>query len=46
MVMRNKTNAERYLASSADVGDWEDENLDYTDGISTYFIFDYQEQDI
>ncbi|MFD1776976.1 hypothetical protein ACFSF2_24175, partial [Paenibacillus rhizophilus] len=30
MVMRNKTNAERYLAANADVGDWEDENLDVT----------------
>jgi hypothetical protein len=28
IVMRNKTNAERYLASSIDVGDWDDENLD------------------
>ncbi|MNW46850.1 hypothetical protein D3C74_241640 [compost metagenome] len=28
MVMRNKTNAERYLAANVDVGDWEDENLD------------------
>lgn len=28
MVMRNKTNVDRYLASSMDVGDWEDENLD------------------
>lgn len=28
MVLRNKTNAERYLASSADVGDFEDENWD------------------
>ena len=30
MVLRNKTNPDRYLASSADVGDWEDENLDVT----------------
>ncbi|MGE7613501.1 hypothetical protein [Paenibacillus sp. FSL P2-0121] len=30
MVMRNKENAERYLAASVDVGDWEDENLDVT----------------
>ncbi|QUL57550.1 hypothetical protein KDC22_14365 [Paenibacillus tritici] len=30
MVMRNKTNAERYLAANADVGDWDDENLDVT----------------
>ena len=30
MVLRNKTNPERYLAASADVGDWEDENLDVT----------------
>lgn len=28
MVLRNKTNPERYLAASADVGDWDDENLD------------------
>lgn len=30
MVMRNKSNAERYLAANADVGDWDDENLDVT----------------
>ncbi|GKU76882.1 hypothetical protein [Paenibacillus sp. L3-i20] len=30
MVMRNKTNAERYLAANMDVGDWDDENLDVT----------------
>ena len=30
MVLRNKTNAERYLAAGADVGDWDDENLDVT----------------
>lgn len=28
MVLRNKTNQERYLAACADVGDWDDENLD------------------
>lgn len=28
MVLRNKYNQERYLAACADVGDWEDENLD------------------
>jgi hypothetical protein len=30
MVLRNKSNPERYLASSMDVGDWDDENLDVT----------------
>lgn len=30
MVLRNKSNPERYLAASVDVGDWEDENLDVT----------------
>lgn len=30
MVLRNKNNPERYLASSMDVGDWDDENLDVT----------------
>lgn len=30
MVLRNKTNPERYLAASADVGDFEDENWDVT----------------
>lgn len=30
MVLRNKANNERYLAANADVGDWEDENLDVT----------------
>lgn len=30
MVMRNKMNPDRYLAASADVGDWEDENWDVT----------------
>jgi hypothetical protein len=30
MVLRNKTNPERYLAANMDVGDWEDENLDVT----------------
>lgn len=30
MVLRNKTNQDRYLASSMEVGDWEDENLDVT----------------
>jgi len=30
MVMRNKTNPDRYLASSMEVGDWDDENLDVT----------------
>lgn len=30
MVLRNKTNPERYLAADADVGDWDDENLDVT----------------
>ncbi|PWW06315.1 hypothetical protein DFQ01_103217 [Paenibacillus cellulosilyticus] len=30
MVLRNKTNPERYLAANIDVGDWEDENLDVT----------------
>ena len=28
IVLRNKTNPERYLASSMEVGDWDDENLD------------------
>lgn len=28
MVLRNKTNPERYMASNMDVGDWDDENLD------------------
>lgn len=28
MVLRNKINPSRYLASSMDVGDWDDENLD------------------
>jgi hypothetical protein len=28
MVLRNKVNPDRYLASSMDVGDWDDENLD------------------
>jgi hypothetical protein len=30
IVLRNKANAERYLAANIDVGDWEDENLDVT----------------
>ncbi|MFD1136763.1 hypothetical protein [Paenibacillus urinalis] len=30
MVMRNKTNTDRYLAANADVGDWDDDNLDVT----------------
>jgi hypothetical protein len=30
IVLRNKTNQDRYLAASMDVGDWEDENLDVT----------------
>lgn len=30
MVLRNKTNTERFLASSMDVGDWDDANLDVT----------------
>ncbi|CAM4100348.1 hypothetical protein L1N85_10850 [Paenibacillus alkaliterrae] len=30
MVLRNKTNADRYLAANIDVGDWDDENLDVT----------------
>lgn len=30
IVLRNKTNLDRYLASSMDVGDWDDENLDVT----------------
>lgn len=40
MVLRNKANPERYLAASADVGDWDDENLDVTikDIHSAYMI--------
>ncbi|SDD27876.1 hypothetical protein SAMN02799630_02855 [Paenibacillus sp. UNCCL117] len=30
MVLRNKSNPDRYLAASMDVGDWDDENLDVT----------------
>lgn len=30
MVLRNKTNAERFLAADIDVGDWDDPNLDVT----------------
>jgi hypothetical protein len=30
MVLRNKTNSERYLAACMEVGDWSDENLDVT----------------
>ena len=30
MILQNKTNADRYLAANADVGDWDDENLDVT----------------
>lgn len=30
MVLKNKTNTERFLASSMEVGDWSDENLDVT----------------
>jgi hypothetical protein len=28
MVLRNKTNPDRFLATCMEVGDWEDENLD------------------
>ena len=30
MVLRNKTNPDRYLAASVEVGDWKNENLDVT----------------
>jgi hypothetical protein len=30
IALRNKTNQDRYLAASMDVGDWDDPNLDVT----------------
>lgn len=43
MVLRNKTNPDRYLAASPDVGDWEDENLDVkmSDIQNAYMIVRY-----
>lgn len=39
IVFQNKENKDRYLASSMDVGDWEDENLDITiDEIENAFM--------
>ncbi|GGH17162.1 hypothetical protein [Paenibacillus segetis] len=39
MVLKNKTNSKRYLSANADVGDWEDENLDVTlDDIQNAYV--------
>lgn len=47
MVLRNKTNPERYLAASADVGDWDDENLDVTlDNIGDAYMIARRDQSV